>query len=377
MLTVEIVRKLKKQGVPTYKEICPPKTEGLFDDKIVGLIGQANRAIGNLNSYARIIPNPDLLIWPLLLKEALASSKIEGTEASVKDILRKDVNLKTSARETDVQEVINHREATKVGLSLLKKLPISERLVKQVHARLMRGIVRGARKRAGEFRQGQNAIATLGEPRTIKYLPPPPKEVSSAMHKLFLFVNDEEILYDKLVCCAFAHFEFEAIHPFSDGNGRTGRIINILFLVLHGLLDLPVLYLSKAIIDRKNDYYRLLRQVTEEDKWESWVFYMLQAVEETAVFTRDRILAIRDLMNETMERCRKELPQRVYSKELIELLFHQPYTKGQFLVDARIAKRQTAAEYLKELEKVKVLKSLKIGKETLYLNVKLYDLLSK
>jgi len=182
---------------------------------------------------------------------------------------------------------------------------------------------------------------------------------------------------DPLVKLAAIHYQFEAIHPFSDGNGRTGRIINILYLIQQGLLDLPVLYLSKAVIERKNDYYRLLRQVTEEDLWEPWVLYMLEAVEETACFTRDRILEIRALMEEIMEAAREKLPERVYSKELIETIFRQPYTKSQFLVDAKIAKRQTAAEYLRELEKCGILKAHRIGKETLYLNVKLYALLSK
>jgi Fic family protein len=180
-----------------------------------------------------------------------------------------------------------------------------------------------------------------------------------------------------LIKLPVVHYQFEAIHPFSDGNGRAGRIINILFLVLHNLLDLPVLYLSKSIIEKKGDYYRLLRGVTEDNAWEPWILFMLGAVEETATFTREMFLAIRGLMQETMEKARKELPARVYSKELIELLFRQPYTKGQFLVDARIAKRQTASEYLKELEAIGVLKHQKIGQENLYLNEKLYDLLAR
>lgn len=164
--------------------------------------------------------------------------------------------------------------------------------------------------------------------------------------------------------------------PFPDGNARTGRIINILFLIQQGLLDLPVLYLSKSIIEHKNDYYRLLRQVTEKDSWEPWILFMLKAVEETALFTHERILAIRTLMNETIQMAKGKLPARVYSKELIETIFRQPYTKGQFLVEAGIAQRKTAAEYLKALEKIGILKSTKIGKETLYLNTGLYDLLS-
>lgn len=182
---------------------------------------------------------------------------------------------------------------------------------------------------------------------------------------------------DPLIKLAIIHYQFEAIHPFFDGNGRAGRIINILFLVYKDLLDLPVLYLSKYIIENKNDYYRLLRNVTEKDKWEPWILFMLDAVEKTSAYTRDKIINIRSLLEKTLEDAKKRLPDRVYSKELIELLFHQPYTKSQFLVDAGIAERKTAADYLKELEKIGILKSKKIGKENLYLNVKLFNLLLK
>jgi Fic family protein len=173
------------------------------------------------------------------------------------------------------------------------------------------------------------------------------------------------------------HYQFEVIHPFADGNGRTGRILNILFLVLKDMLDFPVLYLSKYIIENKNDYYRLLRDITKKNAWEQWILFMLEAVEQTSVHTREKILAIRELLDNTLELAKQRLPSRVYSKELIELLFHQPYIKGQILVDAGIAERKTAAGYLKELEKIGVLKAKKMGKENIYLNVKLFDLLSK
>ena len=138
-----------------------------------------------------------------------------------------------------------------------------------------------------------------------------------------------------------------------------------------------MLYLSKYIIDRKPEYYRRLRRVTENGEWEAWVLYMLEAVENTSVFTRQRILAIRKLLDETLELAKRKLPARVYSKDLIELVFHQPYTKGQFVVEAGLAERQTAAEYLKELEGIGVLSPRKVGRENLYLNVKLYELLAK
>ncbi len=143
------------------------------------------------------------------------------------------------------------------------------------------------------------------------------------------------------------------------------------------LLELPVLYLSKYIIEQKSDYYRLLRRVTEHGEWEPWILYMLDAVEQTALYTRDKILSIRDLMTETLEYAKENLPSRAYSKELIELLFHQPYTKVRFLVDAGIVERRTASSYLKELTKIGILQAHKVGKENLYLNKELFEVLSK
>ena len=178
------------------------------------------------------------------------------------------------------------------------------------------------------------------------------------------YIHAEDTV-DPLIKLALIHYQFEAIHPFTDGNGRTGRILNILYLTSQHLLELPVLYLSKYIIEQKSDYYRLLRGVTERQEWEPWILYMLDAVEQTALYTRDKILAIRDLLLKTLEFTKENLPPRVYSKDLIELLFHQPYTKAQFLVDAGIAKRQAAADYLKKLEEIGVLSSHKVGKENL------------
>jgi Fic family protein len=175
---------------------------------------------------------------------------------------------------------------------------------------------------------------------------------------------------------AAAHYQFEAIHPFEDGNGRTGRILNILFLLKYELLRHPVLYLSQYIISHKSDYYRLLRGVTEKQEWEPWILFMLNAVKVTSEQTMMRIDQILNLLEETVSHARKTLPGRVYSKELIELLFEQPYCKVKFLVDRGIAKRQTAAEYLRELEDAGILKSKQVGRENLFLNVKLYDLLS-
>ncbi len=174
----------------------------------------------------------------------------------------------------------------------------------------------------------------------------------------FIYASDD---LDPLVKMAVIHYQFEAIHPFTDGNGRTGRILNMLYLVEQKLLEFPVLYLSSYIIQHKNDYYKGLRDITEEESWESWILYMLQAIQETALLTRNKILDIKKLMETVTESVKQDLP-KVYSKELIEVLFRQPYCKIRFLEEANIAKRQTASMYLQELERVGVLQSYKKGR---------------
>jgi len=174
---------------------------------------------------------------------------------------------------------------------------------------------------------------------------------------------------------AVGHYQFEAIHPFTDGNGRTGRILNILYLLHAGLLEIPVLYLSRFIVRSKPDYYRLLGAVTQTGDWESWVLYMLHAIEDTAHWTTGRIQAIRAHFDATVERCRRELP-KVHSKELIELIFRQPYCKIAFLVEAGIAKRKTASVYLQELERIGILTGEKRGREVIYKHPALLEALT-
>lgn len=198
--------------------------------------------------------------------------------------------------------------------------------------------------------------------------------IREKLGNLEAFIHQEDDL-DPLIRMAVMHYQFEAIHPFHDGNGRTGRILNILFLVEKNLLKIPVLYLSRYIIQNKNEYYRLLREVTVNGAWEPWVMYMLSAVEETAAWTCEKIKAIRDLLEETAVFCRENLPASVYSRELMDLVFVQPYCKIAFLVDAGIAERKTASVYLQKLEGIGVLTSAQLGREKVYINPKLIGLL--
>ena len=329
----------------------------------------AGRALAELKGLGETIPNQSILVNSLILKEAKASSDIENI-ITTDDALFKAFTAKTTHIDPATKEVLRYREAVWKGFNTLRKRPV-------LTTNLFVEIVQTIKKNQAGIRNTPGTTISNAITGEVIYTPPEGEGViRDKLKNLEDFIHADDSI-DPIIKQAVIHYQFESIHPFSDGNGRTGRIINILYLIFRDLLELPVLYLSKHIIDNKSEYYRLLLRVTEYADWEPWVLYMLDAVESTAMFTRERIINIRDLMEETLQFARKKLPRRVYSKELIELLFQQPYTKGQFLVDAGIAKRKTAAEYLKELETIGLLKKAKIGKEMLYLNTRLYDLLSR
>lgn len=348
--------------------LLPPKQD-IETRNILRKTITAGRALAKLKGLGETIPNQSMLVNSVVLQESKASSEIENI-ITTDDALFRAFTAKTSRVDPSTKEVLRYREALWEGYNELKKRPI---LATNLFVKLVQRI----KENQAAIRRTPGTTISNAATGEIIYTPPEGKAViRDKLKNLEDYIHGEDDI-DPLIKLALIHYQFETIHPFSDGNGRTGRIISILYLVFQGLLDLPVLYLSKFIIDRKNDYYRLLRRVTEKSEWEPWILYMLDAVEETATFTRKRILDIRDLMTETMEMAKETLPGRVYSKELIELLFCQPYIKGQFLVDAGIAKRKTAAEYLKDLEKTGILTGKRIGREMLYLNTRLYDLLSK
>ena len=189
------------------------------------------------------------------------------------------------------------------------------------------------------------------------------------------FIHGDDDL-DPLVKMAIAHYQFECIHPFPDGNGRTGRILNILYLIQSELLSLPILYLSRFILERRDDYYTLLRRVTEEGDWESWILFMLEAVESTSRWTTDKISIVRALMAETTEYVREKLP-KIYTHELVQALFAQPYCRIDNLVERGVAKRQTASTYLKQLVEIGVLEEMSVGREKLYINTRLLQELNQ
>jgi len=329
----------------------------------------ANRALAELKGQGGIIPNQSMLVNSLVLQEAKASSEIENI-ITTNDALFRAMAAGTGPIDPATKEVLRYREALWQGYNRVSKHA-------RLNADLFVHLVQVIKEDKNGIRNRPGTVIANPRAREIIYTPPEGERlIRRKLDELERFIHADDSM-DPLVKLALAHYQFEAIHPFFDGNGRAGRLINILFLVAHELLDSPVLYISRYIIDDKPEYYRRLRRVTENGEWEAWVLYILDAVDTTARMTRQRILDIRALLEDALALAKRELPARVYSKELIELIFRQPYTKGQFVVDAGLAERKTAADYLQELEAIGILKSHKVGKENLYLNVRLCELLAK
>lgn len=326
----------------------------------------ANRVLAELKGRADEIPNQSMLVNAITLQEAKDSSEIENI-VTTQDNLYQAFSSNISTTDVQTKEVLRYRQALWDGYNSLKERLLSTNSIISIVQTIKEN---NASIRNTTGTRIRNANQTI-------YTPPEGEDlIRDLLRDLENFMHADDDI-DDLVKLAVMHYQFEAIHPFFDGNGRTGRVLNILYLVEKKLLDTPILYLSKYIIENKNEYYQKLRNITEKQDWEAWILFMLKGVEETARYTLQKINTINKLMDDTIAFAKEKLPSRVYSKELIELLFAQPYCKVKFLVDKKIAKRQTAAEYLQELEKIGILKSQKVGVENLFLNVKLFNILKK
>lgn len=346
--------------------LLPPKTE-LENTEILKTAISANKVLAELKGMARTIPNQAILINTLPLQEAKLSSAIENV-LTTNEKLFEAFASKSNGYDPQTKEVLRYKEALWEGYNKLKKNNL-------LTTNSFISIFQKIKETTAGIRNtpGTKISTSKGE---IIYTPPEGENlIRDKLSNLEEYVNSNDDKTDPLIKLAVIHYQFEAIHPFTDGNGRTGRIINILYLVQQKLLELPVIYLSRYIIENKEDYYRLLKAVTEKNEWTEWILYVLNGILNTAETSMNKIVEIKSLLDKTLVDMKLKLPGRIYSKELIELLFTQPYCKVEFVVDAGIAKRQTAAEYLKEIETTGLLKSKKVGKEVLYLNQPLFDLL--
>lgn len=345
--------------------LLPPKAE-IENMLILKKTISASRVLSELKGAIRKLPNPTLFVDTINLQEAQASSAIENI-ITTQDELFKSSIAGRKIENPAIKEVLHYKEALWYGMEQMVQRPI-------LNTNLFIKLVQIIKENGAGIR---NAPGTqLKNPANGKVVYTPPEGENIIREKLknledFIHAEDD---IDPLVKMAIIHYQFEAIHPFFDGNGRTGRIILLLYLQLTGLLHLPALYLSKYIINHKNEYYTQLRKVTEENDWQDWIMYMLDMVELTADKSKKQIERIEQLMAEMGRQIQKKLP-KVYSKDLVELLFRLPYTKRTQLKAAGLGNIKTAGNYLKNLEEAGFLKSEQLGKEKLYLNNQLLEIL--
>ena len=348
-------------------EMLPYKNVNLKTNKILEQLTVSSRALAELKGYANTIPNMHILINAVTINEAKDSSAIENIVTTHDDIYK--FLTESGFKEENAKEVVDYRNAIWTGYEQVKKDGYinTNTIVK------MQGIIEhnnaGIRKLPGT--ELKNSLT--GE--TIYTPPQDEEEIRDYLRNLEEFINNNEDGIDPLIKVCLIHYQFESIHPFYDGNGRTGRILNILYLVLNKLIDSPILYLSKYINKTKQEYYKLFNEVRNNNNYEEWILYILKGIEITSKETITLIEKIQDEMKNFKEEFRTKLP-KIYSKELLESLFYEVYTKIAYIEKACGVTRLTATSYLNQLEEIGLLESEKIGREKIYKNLRLIKLLS-
>ncbi|MGQ8366439.1 protein adenylyltransferase Fic [Glaciecola sp. 1036] len=346
--------------------ILPPNLDIIETKAVLKACISARAALAELKKAGELIPNQSMLINLLPLLEAKDSSEIENIVTTTDKLFQYALEDKGADHAT--KEALRYRTALHQGYIQLERKPLCTATAIEICSTLKHTEM-DIRKVPGTF---------IGNQKTGEIIYTPPtgeKVIRDLLNNWEQFLHNIDDL-DPLIKMAISHYQFEAIHPFYDGNGRTGRILNVLYLIECGLLTLPILYLSRFIVNNKQDYYRLLNQVTKEQKWEEWLVFMLKGVEQTAIWTCKKISAIRALMESTTDYVKTKLP-KIYSYELVQLIFEQPYCRISNLVERNIAKRQTASSYLKQLADIGVLQEIDSGKEKLFVHPRLMTLMTK
>jgi Fic family protein len=329
----------------------------------------AHAALAELKGIASTIPNQNILVNTLGLQEAKDSSAIENIITTHDDLFKSELNI-DSFKSLEAKEVQNYISALKIGFELIKaKGLITNNIILEIQKEL-EGNSAGFRKLPGTALKNSSTGETI-------YTPPQDiNEINKLMTNLEKFINDPSMCdYDPIIKMAIIHYQFESIHPFYDGNGRTGRIINILYLIIENLQNIPILYLSNYIIQNKSDYYRLLQELRDNENWEEWLLFMIHGIEKTSRETIELIIQIKELMMEYKHKLRDNY--KFYSQDLLNNLFKHPYTKIEFIVNDLNVSRITAANYLNKLAKDGILKKERIGTGNYYVNEKLFNLLTK
>ena len=347
-------------------DLLPPNVD-LESTKILKKLASAHRYLAELKGISASIPNQSILINTLSLQEAKDSSAIENIITTHDELFKVEL-FSGYTKNASAKEVSRYVLALKTGYEFIShtKLITCNNII-EIQAKLENHKA-GFRKLPGTELKNQHTGETV-------YIPPQRhSQIVELMNNLEIFINDDSVCdLDPLIKMAIIHYQFESIHPFYDGNGRTGRILNVLYLVLKDLLQIPVLYLSRYIIKSKEKYYKLLQDVRDNNNWEEWVLYMLEGVEQTSIQTKSSIQAIKECFMTYKHKIRSN--HKFYSQDLINNLFHHPYTKIDFLVRDLKINRITATKYLDVLCDEGLLKKEKIGRSNYYVNIALFDIL--
>lgn len=335
-------------------------------------VNQANRKLAELKGVARTIPNEAILISTLTLQEARESSEVENIVTTHDDLYRADLALKQDVVSASTKEVLNYREAIVHGFSIVRKqMMLTNNTIKSIQEKLEHN--------SAGFRSVPGTALKKNDGEVVYTPPQNHQQILEYMNNLEKFINVSELSdLDPLIKMAIIHHQFESIHPFYDGNGRTGRIINVLYLVMSDMLDLPILYLSRYITRNKGEYYRLIQAIRDNDgnnqkEWEEWILFILKGVEETAEDTIRLVKGIGDLMNKFKNILRPAFGNR-YKHELLNNLFFHPYTKIEFVQRDMIVERKTAAKYLEKIVEIGLLQKIKIWNTNYYVNAGLVEL---
>jgi len=354
--------------------LLPPPDDKVISVEMMLAVNKANKALAELKGFAKTLPNQSMLVNTISLREAKASTEIENI-FTTDDELYKALSGNDKELKGNVKEVLRYRQALWEGYQGIKKKEMLDTALLIKIYQEIKEVKDGIRPPQTETTIKKRGSGLLGD--AVVYTPPRgEKVIKEKLSNLIEYINnDEKYSYDPLIKLSISHYQFEAIHPFRDGNGRTGRILSILLMIQKQLLDVPILYLSAYIIENKDDYYALLNKVTTLQNWENWILYMLKAVEETAIYTINKIHEIDHLFQKTHELINHNLPH--IRKETIEKIFEQPYVSPKTLLGQSIKSINTAKKYLGQMEEFGIMVPEKVGKEIIYLNIDLLNLLSE
>ena len=316
----------------------------------------AERALGRLDGITMLLPRQELFLYMYVRKEAVLSSQIEGTQSTLSDLLRFEIEAQSGQPIDDIREVSNYVDAMMYGLDRLEELPLSLRLIREMHARLLQS-GRGGTKSPGEFRRSQNWIGGT-RPGNALFVPPPTTELDGCLNALELFMHEQDSKLPALIKAGLLHVQFETIHPFLDGNGRIGRLMITLYLCVHGVLRKPLLYLSLYLKTHRTDYYRLLQEVREHGAWEAWLEFFLTGVADTANQAFDAATRIVELFKEDRERITAESERAGSALRVHELLQQNPYVTANQLVERTGLTAPTVNAALADLERLGIVEEV-------------------